>query len=117
VAAHDRVRDGEPEAGAAPRLLGREERLEDVRQHVRRDTRTVVADDHDDVVVVAAQLDRQRTVRGERVGRVHQEVHEHLIQLRRIARDVGDVVPPRDDPYPVGEAMADERERALDPRP
>ena len=39
---HDAVGNREPQAGAAPHGLGREERLEDVRQRVRRDAGAVV---------------------------------------------------------------------------
>ena len=98
---HDAIDHAEAQARAAVRRLGREERLEHPRQHVRLHAGTVVA--HIDAnVVAAAALTLRRFGIGEldsleahddeptglrRVTRVGHEVHQHLLHLHAIGHD------------------------------
>ena len=89
---HDAVRDGQTEPGPGANLLGREERLEHVRQHLPGDAGPVVDD---------LRLDRAATFAGARSHHdagaalavvdgllgVEQEVQEHLLELARVAHD------------------------------
>src|SRR4051794_15147215 len=85
VERHDLPRHAQPDAAAA--ALGREERQENI-VHVRRvDAGTVV--DHLDqylaaLVARAAQEDAAAVAPSERLGRVLQEVDQHLLDLLRI---------------------------------
>ena len=65
----DLARDAEPESGPLALGLGREERLEDARQHVGRHPGTVVDDTHDGAVTVDERLDRDRSLARERLLR------------------------------------------------
>ncbi len=91
---HDGARDGQSLPGAAPDLLGREERLEDARGDRRRHTRAVVADVDDYTVAVeeAPDADRAALTLGtesfaDGVGGIHDQIQENLVQLSRIARN------------------------------
>src|SRR5262249_15066207 len=114
VSGDDRARDGEAEAAALVAVLGGEEGLEDARQDRRCDPRAVVADRDGDRRGLPAELHCERAAWAERVGGVQEEVHEHLVELRGVARDLGYVVEARLDPHAGRQAMADEGERAFE---
>ena len=95
VVAHDAVGHREPEPGPLAHVLGREERLEDVRQVLWRDARAFVLDADGDPVARRGRRGRRaarRAARDERsrrpspppadrLDRVHDEVREHLLDL------------------------------------
>ena len=103
AALHDDAVDGrQAEAGALPRLLGGEERLEDLRAGRGVHTAPRVADgeldvwpdlrlgvlggvcrvDHD-----VGGFDRHPTAVRHRVAGVHDQVHQHLLELPRVGLD------------------------------
>ena len=95
----DAVAGGEAEAGALARRLGREERLEQVARHLLGHAHAGVADREHHVLarqhalvlarVVLVELDvlgldRQHAAVRHGVARVDHQVHQHLLELRRI---------------------------------
>ena len=97
----DAVDGGEPETGPAPLRLGGEERLEDPVQVLSRDADARVRDREHHVgarrearrrarvvELLDGRLERERAAPGHRVAGVHGEVHDHLLQVARIAADV-----------------------------
>ena len=112
VLVHDRLRDGEAEAGALAGLLGGEEGLEDALQIGGIDAGPLVGDPH------PAALDRRgsaagphrRTVTGadqetaaggHGVDAVQHEVGEHLLYLRGVGMDRGPTVGFDDETHPA----------------
>src|SRR5262245_18036587 len=89
----DLVADGEPEPGALAHVLGGEERIEDARQHVGGNAMAVVGDvDRHAAIVAQRGTDADLAARlGRRLRRVHQQVGDHLVDLRRRAGDARDV--------------------------
>src|SRR5712671_4423226 len=83
----DAVCDREPEAGPTADVLGREERLEDASEALRRNARTVVADADARIGVVEARADPDVAAGGRGVAGVRQQVHEHLVHAAGIALD------------------------------
>src|SRR2546422_3201716 len=65
VIGHDTLGDGQAEAGALPRRLGREERIEDPPENLVRNPRALVLELHLDVVTDGARAD------GETAAPVH----------------------------------------------
>ncbi len=82
-------RQAEAEATARPlqRLLALDEALEDVRRELRRDADALVVDAQDGAVAVAAELDRDPLLGARELGRVGDQVADHLGQPHRIAVD------------------------------
>ena len=83
---HDRVRDGQAEAGALADFLRREERIEDLRLHLVGNARAVVVDLEDDRLLIgvvpgaddehAAAVGRQHRLLG-----VDDQIEQHLLDL------------------------------------
>src|SRR6266849_5587130 len=87
VRRHHGVADGEPEPGPRADVLGGEEGVEDAAEQVRRDAGAVVTDRHVNPLTLGACRDPEVAARGDRVAGVGEQVHEHLVQLRRVALD------------------------------
>ena len=101
----DAVHQRQPEPGADADLLGREERIEDALEHLRRDAAAGIADREADVArrpaacwstpsaACRASTPRRVTVstpsRLHRVHGVGAQVHHHLMDLRRVAEHAG----------------------------
>ena len=81
VLAHDAVGDRQAEARAAADRLGREERIVDARQLLRRNAGAGVGDLGDHAIAVDARRDRQPAAARHRVAGVEEQVQEHLLQL------------------------------------
>src|SRR5690606_36075411 len=81
------VRDGEAEAGPLSHGLCREKWLENLCQFVRLDTLAGVRDAHDHGLLVGFRLDGDHAALGRRLYRIQEQVHEHLIDLSRMAMD------------------------------
>src|SRR6185503_6928314 len=90
VRGDDAVADGEPQPGADAHALRREAGIEDARQMRGGDAgaRVVDIDPQVGTVDADADADRPRTLDG--LDRVDQQVHEHLVELARVAGDRGD---------------------------
>ena len=91
VALHDGERRGQAEPGAAADLLGGEERIEDVIDHIRFHAVTTVFDIEPDMrtavdVDVAGAKEEHAAVR-HGIARIDAEIHEHLVQLGRVSED------------------------------
>jgi hypothetical protein len=95
---HGAVHGRETEPGALPDRLGGEERLEHMGQHIGRHAVPGIAHpQHHGIAVtrrpLAARggeiggLDGERAALRHRVARVHRQVHQHLLDLRRIGLD------------------------------
>jgi len=111
----DAVGERQAQAGAATHGLGREERVEDARQMLGSDAAAVVLDlDPDLVPGVAAAHDDQAALRADRLGRVDEQVQEHLIELRRQALDVGQRAVFAPDVGPVLDLVGDDVQRGVD---
>ena len=87
---NDPVGNRKPKTRPAPDVLRREKRIEDARQHVRREARSRVADGDGDAFVRTAALRRDLDAAGPRALRdrvlgVDQDVEKRLLQVQRIA--------------------------------
>ena len=89
VAAHREPQAGAALAAGVRTFFGGEERIENLRQHFRRNAAAVVAHHQVDHVVlgVVQQLDQQPAAVGHRLPGVDQQVQQHLLNL--VAVDVG----------------------------
>ena len=85
--AHDRQSDAKPALRSVERLPFLDEQIEDARQHLRRDADPGVAHGQHDVVVDARRANGHHAVRRRVLGRVGQEIRDHLAQARRVAVD------------------------------
>ena len=83
----DAVADGQPEPGAARRTLGREERVEDLGQHVRRDAGAVVLELRHGRPAVHPGAHRDVAVAAGGIGGVEQDRHRRLDQPLAVAED------------------------------
>src|SRR5919112_4327926 len=98
----DLARDPQPEAGALALRLRGEERLEDPRQRLGRDTRTIVGHPHDDPRALDRRRDRDPTnarpsgcrAAGQRLLRVLDQVGPYLVELVDVHRDTGEPAEP-----------------------
>ena len=81
VGLDDLAQDGQAEAGALARRLGREEGLEDPRELVGRDSGPRVRDDERHAVPVRPRRERQAAALGHRVHRVADQVEQRLLEL------------------------------------
>src|SRR5207253_3371034 len=92
VLGDDPVRDREPEARPLPDRLGREERLEDVRQVVARDAAALVRDRDAEVIRLGgagsrrtgaayAGVHAEPAAARHRLDAVHEDVRQHLLDL------------------------------------
>ena len=94
VALDDAVDDRQAEAGALADVLGGEERVEDARQHLGAGCRgrcraiSIVTPVASSRVAIA---DRRVVAADQRLGRVGQQVHEHLVELAGVAADPADL--------------------------
>ena len=107
---HDRVSDRQPEARPLADILGREERIEDLRLHVFGHARPIVGDfEHDRVaieVVPGADDERAATVRADHgLFGVDDEVEQHLLDLMRIGERLGESGGKRLDGHDVVDAL------------
>ena len=87
-----RFADAQPEAGASPRPLGGIERIEDVRQHLGSDSRTVILERDRNGSFCRFQANPQgATLAGlaHRLLGIQDEVEENLHELVGIAVDYG----------------------------
>src|SRR5437764_3002292 len=80
---HDPVGDVQAQAGTLADRLGGEERLEDPRPDLLRDTRPAVADLDQDAVVLPRGAQGERALPAHRLYRVVDQVRPDLVQLRR----------------------------------
>jgi len=85
VVADDAVGDRQAEPRSLAHRLGREEGLEDAREIGRLDAFPGVGELENDVGAGIARADRDRALAADGLRGVHQEVHEHLAQLRGAA--------------------------------
>ena len=84
---HDTLAYGEAETLSRTDALGGEKRLKDVREIFRRDTRAIVDDLHDGLVVVAPGLDRDFSAAVDRISCVIEQVNPDLRKFAWIAPD------------------------------
>src|SRR6185295_4223089 len=78
---------GEPEPGADPHTLGREAGIEDPREVRGRDPAAGILDVDADVAAVLDDAHADRAALGDGLDGVHQQVHEHLVQLPGVTGD------------------------------
>src|SRR5262249_45752516 len=106
VLGYDSVSDGQPESRPFADVLGREERIEDLRQDVRGDARTVIADRYDDQLARLARrradVDAARAARRYRVLGVDDHVQKRLLEVRRGARHGWKALARAPDDLPAG---------------
>src|SRR5439155_462091 len=77
VVGHDALRDGETEAGALSRRLGREERIEDPAEDLLVHARSLVLELHLDLVADVARPDGEATAPVHRLQPVRGDAEEH----------------------------------------
>ena len=87
VGAHNPLDDHQAQAAAF--FLGRIKRLEDAVELLLRNAAAGVGHAHPDAVAVLAGLQSQRAARRHGLRRVFHQVHQHLLQLRRVNRRGG----------------------------
>src|SRR5437667_2319737 len=90
VGRHHRVTHREPEPRPAAHVLGGEEGVEDAAEDGGRDAGPVVADRDAHRVALGARHDPDVTRARDRVAGVGEQVHEHLVELARVALDGGE---------------------------
>src|SRR5207248_840028 len=90
VGRHHRVAHREPEPRPAAHVLGGEEGVEDAAEDGGRDAGPVVADRDAHRVALGARHDPDVTRARDRVAGVGEQVHEHLVQLARVALHGGE---------------------------
>src|SRR5206468_10756620 len=97
VVGHDALRDGETEAGALSRRLGREERIENPAEDLLGHARSLVLELHLDLVADGARPDGEATAPVHRLQPVRGDAEEHLAELalvdegwRQLGRRLGD---------------------------
>ena len=110
VLLHDGVRDGQPEARALAHFFRREEGVEDLRLHVRRDSRAIVVDLEDDRLVarvVPRADDQNASAVGRQHGllRVDHQVQQHLLYLVPVGKHHRQACCQRVDHRDVGDAL------------
>ena len=87
VLVDDAVGDRQAEAGAAADRLGREERIVDARQMLRRNARPGIGDLRERAIAVDPGRHRQPAAARHRITRVEKQVQEDLLQLMLDAQD------------------------------
>ena len=78
---HDTIADDQPKAGPLPDTFGREERLKEVRPNIFWDTRSVIVDLHEELMILAPCENSYVSSSVDRIGRVVDEIGPHLIQF------------------------------------
>ena len=116
MALDDAVRNRQAQPRALPDRLRREERIEDPADDVGRHARARIADRDRHLLAIARRADRDHAALGNRLRRVHQQVHEDLVQLRRQAFDLRHVAVIAHDVGLVLEFVVDDVERAFQAR-
>lgn len=86
-AADDRQAEAEPTLGAVDRARALDEPIEQIGEQVGRDPHAVVAHDHDDLVIDAFAEQRDPALAVGVLGRVGEEIRDHLTQARLVAVD------------------------------
>ena len=81
MALHDRERQRQAQAGALAHVLGGEEGLEDAAHHLVGHARAGVVDLHPHPVVLQPRRQRDDAAALDRMRRIDDQVHEHLVQL------------------------------------
>ena len=82
---HNALADCQAETFSRTDALCREKRLEDVREILRENSRAIVDDLHDRLIVVTPRFDRDFAMAIHRIRRVIEEIHPHLRKFARIA--------------------------------
>src|SRR5262245_23456274 len=120
VVADDAVADRQPQPRPLPHRLGGEERLEGVRQVLRADAAAVVLDlDHRPSLLAGPRADLHDAAGAARLGGVHQDVEENLVDLRRLTLDSRHVIEAGAQldlllPHLVAEDLAGGRQRGVE---
>src|SRR5437867_7255503 len=115
VGRHHRVAHREPEPRPAAHVLGGEEGVEDAAEDGGRDAGPVVADRDAHRVALGARHDPDATRARDRVAGVGEQVHEHLVELARVALDGGERAVIAMDGDALAPARLEEAKRHLEP--
>src|SRR5688500_14165750 len=82
---HDGQADAQTALGASVRTIRLYEKVEDVRQDIGRETDAIVADAHDDRVVLSCRDELDLSFAPRELGGVVEQVGEHLRQPNQIS--------------------------------
>src|SRR2546426_7848472 len=92
--------DRQAKSSAKARPFGRKSRVEHPRLHLRRYSFSVVGDGDTNGLVLLPGADPDLALPFDGLRGIYQHVHEHLVELIRIALDFGDVAEFLDDRDP-----------------
>src|SRR5579884_3329725 len=109
------VGDRQSQPRPLPHRLRREERIEDLLDVLRRNPASGVLDLHHNPLPLHSAANPDLPPLSYRLRRIHQNIHEHLIDLLGVADDLGDLSERFDHLRLVLQLVPDDVQRALDP--
>src|ERR1700722_9000921 len=111
----DTVGDRKTQACATSHWLGRKEWIENARQHLGGNSFAVVSNSDPNFIAGAAGADGDHSMFFDRLARVHEDIHKHLIEFRRQAFDRRQLAESLDYLYLIFEFVPDNVQRRFEP--